>query len=149
MNWNKFIFAVFMFSACGWLMHSFTQKHYIKIVDERELDFASDFHPEGFFVVVDQETQGRLMQYHRDSRELAKMNWDFNRYSYVVSYGKRMKALYWSDKATMIDDESPEYCRVWKSGKKLLRPEYADSLTNTAIIYTIPKDTLISGMQGV
>ncbi len=148
MNKSKIIILLILVTAGACLLYNFTQKHYVEIIDEKELDITVEYHPQFFSMIHSQEKVELWEKAYPDSRELADMKWDFNRYSYVISKGRRVKAMYYSDKSTLIDDESPYYCRVWKDGKKLLRLVYADSITNTAIIYTIPKDTLISGIQG-
>lgn len=89
--------------------------------------------------------------------------WDFEKYSYLITYGNKIERLSYSWLDTFIYDESPSYAKCWKEGKQLLIIDYPEfnyrqhSLLNdneikgndSIYVYRLPHSPFLRGLQGL
>lgn len=73
---------------------------------------------------------------------------DFENYSYVIFYGRRVKNMYYSYKTTFFDDISPSYARP--KNKIIVFVEYENDKSEKGIfIYKVKKDIRLRGFYGL
>jgi hypothetical protein len=76
-----------------------------------------------------------------------KINFDFEKYSYCIFYGCKIKNLYYSYKTTFFNDMTPKYARP--NNKKVVFVEYGDNKKSEIYIYKISKDESLRGFYGI
>ena len=75
------------------------------------------------------------------------MNLNFDKYSYVIVYGAKVKRMYYSIKSTIFDDKSPYYCSAIRHKKMCLFIEYQEP-DNYMYIYQIDKNCRLKSFGG-
>lgn len=76
------------------------------------------------------------------------MNLNFEKYSYVIVYGAKVKRMYYSLKSTIFDDKSPYYCSAIRKRKICLFIEY-QAPDNYMYIYQIDKNCMLKSFGGI
>lgn len=99
------------------------------------------FHTEKEFI------ESSVYKYH-GSKIKCSMNLNFEKYSYVIVYGAKVKRMYYSVKSTIFDDKSPYYCGAIKNKKFCLFIDY-QAPDNYMYIYQIDKNYMLKSFGGI
>lgn len=116
----------------------------IKPIDVR----GEGFYPDGYSVYHTEKEflESALYEYH--GTDITKVtNLDFNKYSYVMVQGAKVKRMYYSIKSTLLDDKSPDYAKSRRFLKICLFIEY-QTPDGYMYIYQIDKNTRLRGFLG-
>ena len=65
-----------------------------------------------------------IMQYHKFIKDI---NFDFENYSYLITFGKAAKCIKYSIYDTIFNDSSPSYCKLIWNGKLKANIIYKDN----------------------
>lgn len=144
-----YILIVMVFTLLGYLF--FNKKHI-----EHELLFKipnsdNKFYPNAYEFFHSKESITRYFNRNDKTREYQKtcqnIDFDFNKNSYVIVYGKKVKKMYHSYKTSLINDISPSYSKP--KDKTLIIIEYDKDSDEGVFIYRIEKNTNFRGFYGV
>lgn len=88
------------------------------------------FYPYGF-VLIHNETQ---LEYYKDCIEpwigKALNNYDFEKFSYLITFGNPVNRLSYRWYDTFRYDSSPSYAKLWKDNHQLLIVDYREGILN-------------------
>ena len=88
-------------------------------------------------------------QYHRyNSEVLDSIHFDFQKYSYLVVYGAKIKRMYWNYITTTFEDESPSYCCARRYGRQFVKIEYQEP-DGKIYLYRLKHDDRLTVFQGL
>lgn len=141
------VFAI-LFIGVEWWIHVFDKKTYVP-VEEVCVPSQSDFYPLGYVFVHNKKKAKNLLSIFEDNQpimfeKLKDFDFDFNRYSYLITYGAPVKKIYYSMKTTWWDDPDPPYAKCRKKGLKFVAVEYKE-VDKKAHLYKLDRDTTLSG----
>ena len=104
---------------------SYKQICCIKNPDSRD-NVNTLFYPYGFALLHDSLSLQSYRAINERTLRIAENidPWDFEKYSYLITYGNNVERLSYSWLDTLIYDESPSYAKCWKEGKQLLIVDY-------------------------
>ena len=121
------------------------------------------FYPYGFVLLHDSIFLQSYRGINENTLRIADNvgQWDFEKYSYLITYGNNVEQLSYSWLDTFIYDESPSYAKCWKEGKQLLIVDYAgfnyrqhSPFNDNAIkgndsiyVYWLPHSPFLRGLQ--
>lgn len=113
---------------------------------------AKDFYPNGYEFFHSKKELDNYVNRNKRTKTLGQklltLNFDFDKYSYCVFYGRKVKKLYHSYKSTLLDDLSASYIKYNK--KTLVFVEYEkDDNEKGIFIYKIKKNTKLRGFYGI
>ena len=114
--------------------------------------YAKDFYPNGYEFFHSKKELDNYVNRNKRTKTLGQklltLNFDFDKYSYCVFYGRKVKKLYHSYKSTLLDDLSASYIKYNK--KTLVFVEYEkDDNEKGIFIYKIKKNTKLRGFYGI
>jgi len=120
------------------------------------------FYPYGFTLIHNEEQ----LEYYKDCLnpwiEKALRNCDFEKFSYLITFGNPVNRLSYSWYDTFRYDYSPSYAKLWNDNHQLLIVDYRDftyrgfSIENNAFrgndsiyLYRLPHLPFLRGLQGL
>ena len=107
------------------------------------------FYPDAYVIFhTEKEFLESAVYEHHGSNINRSMNLDFEKYSYVIVYGAKVKRMYYSVKSTLFNDKSPNYCSAIKNKKLCLFIEY-QAPDNYMYIYQIDKNCMLKSFGGI
>lgn len=117
----------------------------IKRIDVR----GEGFFPDGYSVYHTEKQFFESALYEYDGGDIMKVmkNMNFDKYSYVMVQGAKVKRMYYSIKSTLLDDKSPDWAKARRYWKWCLFVEY-QTPDNYMYIYQIDKNTRLRGFCG-
>ena len=115
----------------------------------KRVDGEEGFHPDAYdiFHTEKEFLESAVYDYH-GSIIKRSMNLNFEKYSYVIVYGAKVKRMYYSVKSTIFDDKSPYYCSAIRNKKICLFIEY-QAPDNYMYIYQIDKNCMLRSFGGI
>lgn len=107
------------------------------------------FYPDAYAIFHTQKESRESTVYHYHGRNIEHaMKLNFEKYSYVIVYGAKVKRMYFSIKSTLFDDKSPYYCSALRNRMICLFIEY-QAPDNYMYIYQIKKNNLLKSFGGI
>ncbi len=110
---------------------------------------GNGFYPDAYIIFHTEKEfiESAVYSYH-GSIIKRSMNLNFDKYSYVIVYGAKVKRMYYSIKTTIFDDKSPYYCSAIRNKKLCLFIEYQKP-DNYIYIYQIDKNCMLKSFGGI
>ena len=107
------------------------------------------FYPDAYVIFHTEKEflESAVYDYHGTNIKCA-MNLNFEKYSYVIVYGAKVKRMYYSVKSTIFDDKSPFYCSAVRNKMICWFIEY-QAPDNYMYIYQIDKNCLLKSFGGI
>ena len=85
---------------------------------------GTDFRPLACQILHNEKHLENIMQYHKFIKDI---NFDFENYSYLITFGKAAKCIKYSIYDTIFNDSSPSYCKLIWSGRLKANIIYKDN----------------------
>lgn len=107
------------------------------------------FYPDAYVIFHTEKEflESTVYDYHGINIKRA-MDLNFEKYSYVIVYGAKVKRMYYSVKSTIFDDKSPYYCSAIRNKMICLFIEYQVP-DNYMYIYQIDRNRLLKSFGGI
>jgi hypothetical protein len=115
----------------------------------KRVDGEEGFYPDAYVIFHTEKEflESAVYDYH-GSIIKRSMNLNFEKYSYVIVYGAKIKRMYYSVKSTIFDDKSPYYCSAIRNKMMCLFIEY-QAPDNYMYIYQIDKNCMLKSFGGI
>jgi hypothetical protein len=115
----------------------------------KRVDGEEGFYPDAYVIFHTEKEflESAVYDYH-GSIIKRSMNLNFEKYSYVIVYGAKVKRMYYSVKSTIFDDKSPYYCSAIRNKMMCLFIEY-QAPDNYMYIYQIDKNCMLKSFGGI
>ena len=115
----------------------------------KRVDGEEGFYPDAYVIFHTEKEflESAVYDYH-GSIIKRSMNLNFEKYSYVIVYGAKVKRMYYSVKSTIFDDKSPYYCSAIRNKMMCLFIEY-QAPDNYMYIYQIDKNCMLKSSGGI
>ena len=94
-----------------------------------------EFRPLACQILHNEKHLENIMQYHKFIKDI---NFDFENYSYLITFGKAAKCIKYSIYDTIFNDSSPSYCKLIWSGRLKANIIYKDN-----DMYCMYKDSML------
>ena len=139
------VISIVIFAVCFFYQFEVDYSNYKRIgrVD------GEGFYPDAYVIFhTEKEFRESVVYDNHGSNIMHAMNLDFEKYSYVIVYGAKVKRMYYSVKSTLFDDKSPYYCSAIRNRKFCLFIEYQIP-DNYMYVYQINKNNLLKSFGGI
>ena len=134
---------VFMFGFFHQFEVDYSDYKRIKLVG------GEGFYPDAYAIFHTEKEFRKSAVYDYHGQEIDHtMKLNFEKYSYVIVYGARVKRMYFSIKSTLFDDKSPYYCSALRNRMICLFIEYQVP-DNYMYVYQIDKNNLLKSFGGI
>ena len=139
------VISIVIFAVCFFYQFEVDYSSYKRI---ERID-RDGFNPDAYVILHTEKEflESAVYKYH-GSNIKRSMNLDFDKYSYVIVYGAKVKRMYYSVKSTLFDDKSPYYCSAIRNKKFCLFIDY-QAPDNYMYIYQIDKTCMLKSLRGI
>lgn len=131
------IIAIYAFFA----RHEINSELYFKIPN------AKNFYPDAYRFINDDSYLELLKRDPKVRDYFKNKEFNFSKYTYLVTCGAPIHSMYYSYKTTLFDDKSEEWCLAWKSMQHCIMIEY-ENADSSLYIYRLPKNEKLRGFYG-
>ncbi len=133
-------------------IYIFFHKKYVKCELLLNIPHSDEeFYPNAYEFFHSKEDMERY--FHRNDRtrkyekECEKIEFDFDKNTYVFVYGKKIKNMFYSYKTSFFNDTSPSYSKP--KNKTLIFIDYEDNNDKGVFIYKLDKNPNLRGFYGI
>lgn len=154
MNKYKIVFILFII-ALILLMVLFCKKHYVKYDTYYKVpNVSSAFYPDAYVFFHSADKLRRFFNICDDTRDIGKnsqqIDFDFEKYSYVIVFGARIDNMYYSCKTTLFNDPSPSYAKARRFGDKCVFINYKEKPIDSGVFfYRVKKNPSLRGFNSL
>lgn len=161
MEKNNIIILLISIISFVYFTYDFVKTRNVPVTLCKEIvDATSGYYPDAYKFMHDYDYIANLFFPHEhylakhsnDSVAMNEYRLKFDRYcrdySYLIVYGRKVKAINYSMKSSYFDDPSPDYCNAKKRLRKYATIEYYGDTTSSVYIYRLRRDVSLSGIFG-
>ena len=125
----------------------YTQKTFVDFELAYTLNERSDFYPGAYMFFHDFEGFSSHFKMIKKASLIKGLSFDFDKYSYVLTRGRKIKSMYYGWQTSRRYDESPSYGKT--KGTIFVHIEYEEEPGGMIYLYKVPHDERLRGLNGL